>query len=50
MADNSSLVELLGSPDSYNRRDACVEIGVSGRAEYIPELVLALTDKDLGVK
>ncbi len=50
MADNSSLVELLGSPDSYNRRDACVEIGVSGRAEYIPELICALMDKDLGVK
>lgn len=50
MADNSSLVELLGSPDSHDRRDACVEIGVSGRAEYIPELVSALKDEDLGVK
>ncbi|MBI5237471.1 MAG: HEAT repeat domain-containing protein [Deltaproteobacteria bacterium] len=50
MADTSSFVELLGSPDPEHRRDACVEIGASGRAEYIPELVSALKDEDLGVK
>ncbi|MEK7773542.1 MAG: HEAT repeat domain-containing protein, partial [Deltaproteobacteria bacterium] len=50
MADTSSFVELLKSPDPEHRRAGCAEIGSSGRAEYIPELVSALKDEDLGVK
>lgn len=48
--DPSGIKEMLRSTDPYVRRDACSAAAQRSVAALIPDLVSALSDKDLGVK